>query len=123
MTIEQAEHFASDWIAAWNSHDLSAIMTHYADEVAFSSPFIPLLKFNDTGIINGKSELSKYFQIGLEAYPELHFKLHNVFAGIDTVVLYYESVNGRMAAEVFQLDGHGKAIRVFCNYTNNKSRY
>ncbi len=31
-----AEHFAAEWIAVWNSHDLEAILAHYADNVVLS---------------------------------------------------------------------------------------
>jgi len=122
-TAEQAAKFASEWIGSWNRHDLDGILSHYADELRFTSPFIPLLKFNDSGIITSKDELARYFKIGLDAYPELNFKLHNVFGGINTVVLYYESVNNRMAAEVFELNDQGKAVNVFCNYSNQRSDY
>lgn len=123
ITIEIAKDFALEWIHSWNSHDLNSIMEHYDSNIEFHSPFIPLLKFNDTGIINSKVELKKYFKIGLDAYPELRFKLHNVFTGLDTITVYYTSVNGRMAAEVFHLNDKHKAVKVFCNYSNNSSIY
>ena len=113
---EKAEQFAEEWIKAWNNHDLNTILSHYSDQIEFYSPFIPLLKFNETGVITNKADLKRYFEIGLNAYPDLQFTLHNFFTGIDTVVLYYTSVNGRLAAEVFQLNEEGKAIKVFCNY-------
>ena len=31
------DRFASEWQAAWNSHDLSRILAHYADGVVFRS--------------------------------------------------------------------------------------
>ena len=34
----EAGKFADDWIQAWNSHDLEAIMSHYAPEVVLTSP-------------------------------------------------------------------------------------
>ncbi len=46
MNQEQADQFADDWIRAFNAHDLPAILDHYADELAFYSPFITLLKVN-----------------------------------------------------------------------------
>jgi len=113
---EKAEQFAEEWIKAWNNHDLNTILSHYSDQIEFYSPFIPLLKFNETGVITNKADLKRYFEIGLNAYPDLQFTLHKFFTGIDTVVLYYTSVNGRLAAEVFQLNEEGKAIKVFCNY-------
>ena len=117
ITQERAIHFANDWISAFNAHDLEAILAHYTEDVEFYSPFILLLKFNESGCINTKDELKAYFQIGLDTYPDLHFTLHHVFVGIDTVVIYYTSVNGRPAAEVFQMDENDKAVKVFCHYT------
>jgi hypothetical protein len=35
--IEVVE-FAEHWVAAWNSHDLKKIMTHYEDDVELISP-------------------------------------------------------------------------------------
>ncbi|MCX6215747.1 nuclear transport factor 2 family protein [Spirosoma sp.] len=116
MTQEKALHFADEWIGAFNAHDLAAIMAHYADELEFYSPFIPLLKFNETGCITNKGDLERYFQIGLSTYPDLHFTLHHVFVGVHTLVIYYTSVNGRLASEVFQLNERGQAQRVFCHY-------
>lgn len=123
ITTDTAKEFALEWINSWNSHDLNSIMEHYDDKIEFHSPFIPLLKFNDTGIIKSKADLAKYFKIGLDAYPDLKFKLHNVFTGINTVTIYYTSVNNRMAAEVFSLNEQGKATKVFCNYSNDQSVY
>jgi hypothetical protein len=123
LTEEVANHFAKEWIESWNARNLDMILEHYADNLEFYSPFIPMLKFNETGVIRSKAELAAYFQIGLNAYPNLYFNLHNVFIGINTVVLYYTSVNGRMASEVFQLNEKGKAVKVYCNYTMNKSTY
>ena len=40
MDAEFALRFAEEWAAAWNSHDLDRILTHYADDVVFSSPHI-----------------------------------------------------------------------------------
>ena len=38
-----AHEFAREWIAAWNSHDLELILSHYADdfEMASLSPHRP----------------------------------------------------------------------------------
>ncbi|QMW04855.1 nuclear transport factor 2 family protein [Spirosoma foliorum] len=116
MNQEQAYQFADEWISAFNAHNLAAILDHYADELAFYSPFIPLLKFNESGCITSKRDLERYFQLGLATYPNLHFTLHNVFVGINTLSIYYTSVNDRLACEVFQLDKQGKAEVIFCQY-------
>ena len=121
MNQEQANQFADDWIRAFNTRDLAAILDHYADELAFYSPFIKLLKFNETGCIISKRDLERYFGLGLATYSNLHFTLHTVFVGIDTLAIYYTSVNDRLACEVFQLDKQGKAVTVFCHYAQAES--
>ena len=123
MTEEQANQFADQWINAWNSHELDAIMEHYSDGVEFHSPMIIRLNVNDQGLITNKNDLKSYFQVGLNAFPDLHFRLHNVFTGVNTVVLYYTSVNGRKVTEVFEMDDEGKARRVLCNYSASQSNY
>ncbi|MGH3529462.1 MAG: nuclear transport factor 2 family protein, partial [Pseudonocardiaceae bacterium] len=33
-----AAAFADDWVEAWNSHDLDRILSHFTDDVVFTSP-------------------------------------------------------------------------------------
>ena len=121
LTQQQAQQVAEAWIRAFNAHNLPAILDHYADELAFYFPFIVGLKFNESGCISTKTDLERYFQVGLRTYPDLHFTLHTIFTGIDTLVIQYTSVNNRLASEVFQLDEHGKVNKVYCHYAPDKS--
>ncbi len=116
MTQQLANEFAKQWIDAWNSHDLDRIMAHYAEEVEFYSPMIVSLGANNDGRTLGKTLLRLYFDKGLNAYPELNFKLHYVFYGINSLVIQYESVNGKLAAELIKLDPASKAVYVTCHY-------
>jgi ketosteroid isomerase-like protein len=45
MTLDhqRARRFAETWYAAWNSHDLAAILDHYADDVKMASPLVSRL--------------------------------------------------------------------------------
>lgn len=123
MNEQALKDFSNQWINAWNSHDINKIIEHYAEEVVFHSPYISLLKFNAQGVITNRSDLKRYFEIGLNAYPNLEFKLHNCFIGINSIVIYYTSVNGTLAAEMFTLNNHLKATSVYCNYSTNPSKY
>ena len=38
MDQQRAQRFAEHWYAAWNAHDLTAILAHYADDVEMVSP-------------------------------------------------------------------------------------
>lgn len=40
LSPDLARRFAESWYAAWNAHDLEAIMACYAPQIEHSSPFI-----------------------------------------------------------------------------------
>ena len=112
-----AHAFAQVWVDSWNSRDLDSILAHYADEVVLLSPVALTLLNNGTGILQGKSALRDYFQLGLKAYPELRFVLTDVLWGIETIVAYYgNNVRASKTAEVMQFNPAGKVIHVFANY-------
>lgn len=117
MTKDEAQKLASDWIAAWNSHDLDAILAHYDDAVELTSPIAAQLLGRPDGKVIGKAALRAYFQLGLTAYPDLHFQLHNVLCGLNSIVLYYTNQKGTHSAEFMELSPTGKVARVVANYS------
>jgi predicted ester cyclase len=116
LTEDLALELAGDWVAAWNAHDLERILEHYSDEVELTSPVAARLLGVADGKVSGKAALRAYFQRGLEAYPELHFQLEKVFAGLNSVVLVYANQNGTQTAEYMELSPAGKVVRVVANY-------
>jgi hypothetical protein len=116
LTYEQAQQHATEWIAAWNDHNLDRILAHYAEEIEFVSPFAVRLAGAPDGTVRGKTALREYFSKALQAYPELHFRLHCVCAGAQSFTAVYESMNGLQAVEVFELDEAGKVCRVLAHY-------
>ena len=117
VTAEDAWRFADDWIAAWNSHDLDAILSHYDDAVVLTSPVAARLLGHADGKVTGKSSLRAYFHRGLQAYPTLRFDLHDVLAGLNSVVLYYTNQSATRTAEFMEFSPQGKVIRVVANYS------
>lgn len=119
MTITEdfCKQFADEWINAWNSHDLDRIMSHYAEELEFYSPLIVKLNINPDGRITHKTDLRDYFKIGLEKFPDLHFSLQHVLVGLNSVVLYYGSVNNTLSAEFMLFNEEGKISQVRAHYT------
>lgn len=91
-------------------------MALYSEDIRFYSPYIIKLEMNAEGMINRKADLEKYFGKALGIYADLHFELHQVLTGADSVILYYKSVNNRMAAELMQLDESGKISLVKAHY-------
>ncbi|GHM98770.1 hypothetical protein WSM22_02600 [Cytophagales bacterium WSM2-2] len=116
MSTEFAKSFAEDWVTAWNSHDITTIMEHYADELDFNSPVIQQIRFNDEGRITNKKDLQSYFSKALNIYPEVEFKLHDVCIGTESLVLYYTSINNKKVAEVMFFNVHGRISKVMAHY-------
>jgi ketosteroid isomerase-like protein len=116
VTKDDAWKLANDWVAAWNAHDLDLIMTHYEDAIELTSPVAAQLLGIADGKVVGKANLRAYFQRGLEAYPELRFRLEDVLWGMNSVVLLYTNQKGRRTAEFMELSASGKVVRVVANY-------
>jgi len=114
MTDKQA--FGQAWVAAWNSHDIDEIMSHYAEDIEFHSPVVQRLNNEPSGKLVGKTALRAYFLRGLAAYPDLHFELYHILEGVDSVVLYYKSINNSLSAEMMVLNGQGLVKEVRAHY-------
>jgi predicted ester cyclase len=117
VTREEAWNLANHWVAAWNLHDLDLIMTHYDDAIELTSPAAAQLLGTVDGKVVGKANLRAYFQRGLEAYPELNFRLEDVLSGVSSVVFYYTNQKGTRTAEFMEMSKVGKVIRVVANYS------
>ena len=118
MLIEsEVRQFAHHWVHAWNSHDLDAILSHYAPEVVLTSPAAARLLKDPSGAVSGKEALRSYFKQGLEAYPNLAFELLDVMWGLSSVVLYYVNQKGTKTGEFMEFDANQKVIRVVANYS------
>jgi ketosteroid isomerase-like protein len=118
MKIAQqfAKSFADEWVQAWNNKDIEAIMSHYADSVVFSSPFILKAQVNHKGTIHGKSELKKYFERALEKNTDLHFDLEHIMVGIKSITLIYTRKKTMLASEAMILDDEGKVVEGLSHY-------
>ena len=68
ISQEHAERLAHECGEAWNRHDLNGIMAHYADEVVFTSPFVPILANEPTATLRGTP---KYAPILRKALPPI----------------------------------------------------
>ena len=117
MTAEEAWAFAHHWIAAWNAHDLDAILSHYDDAVELTSPVAARLLAVPGGKVTGRANVRSYFARGLEAYPQLHFQLQDVLCGLNSMVLYYTNQSGTRTAEFMEFCTQGKVVRVVANYS------
>lgn len=116
MTEAEAQEFALEWIAAWNSHDLDRVLSHYTEDVEVTSPLVETVLGPGRTTVRGKTALREYWGAALAKYPELHFQLFRAYAGPRSLVLHYQSVQGLVGAECLELDGAGLIRRVLAHY-------
>jgi hypothetical protein len=79
---------AERWLAAWNAHDLNAILALYAADARHTSKRVRLLGGSDE-TLHGRDAIAAYFQRGIERYPSLRFDPISVSTGPTTVVIEY----------------------------------
>jgi hypothetical protein len=110
---------AWDWAAAecdaWNRRDLEAIMAHYADDVALSSPAVVARMGRADGWLHGKAEVRDYFAVGLQT-PGLHFELVDVLFGVNVICMIFRRETGVTVSDVFELDDQDRVIRLLACY-------
>lgn len=112
--MPDAEAFARDWIAAWNSRNLEAILSHYAPNIIFLSPTAERLTGN--GRVEGIAALRAYWRAGLDIIPELRFELQSVLVGHDCLTILYRNHRDQQVAETVEFGSDGKVVRSFACY-------
>lgn len=106
MTDPQA--FAAEWVAAWNSHDLERVLSHYAEDVELYAPASTRFTGDPTGRVRGKTALRDYWAYALTAVPDLAFTLRAVYAGAGGLAIrFHSSRTGGESVEVFRFDEAG----------------
>lgn len=116
MNTEQIQRFATEWVSAWNSHDLNEILSHYEDDFEMSSPVIVQTMGEPSGTLKGKKLISQYWAKALDRYPDLYFELLHVLAGANSVTIIYNGVRG-LSAELFFFSETGKVSSAYAHYT------
>jgi ketosteroid isomerase-like protein len=115
MTVNANAHVEA-WMAAWNSHDLDRIMSHYAEDIVFEAQTAARRWNLPDGRIIGKEMLRQHFALGLELSPKLRFTLEDVFLSPSGYAILYYRENGNRVIDAVTLDGNGRACKVIAYY-------
>ena len=107
-TLDEARRLAAGWCDAWNRRDLDAVMAHYADDIAFSSPTVVARWGQADGWLRSHAQLRDHFEIGLRA-PNLHFTLVDVLLGVGTICVLYRRETGMLVCDTLVIDATEKA--------------
>ena len=108
MNPDVAQHFAAEWLQAWNDHDLDRILAHYTDDFVMTSPLVIKLGLSPIGSLQGKPAVRAYWLKALQRVPDLRFELIRVLCGVKTVTLIYKGARERIVAEVFHFTDQGQ---------------
>ena len=107
-----AQQFATDWIDAWNDHDLDRLLRHFSGDFEAWAPAISLVTRDSAGILRGKAAVMASWNHARQLIPEVRFELISTLVGETSVTLYYKDVRGRLAAETFCFGPDRKIVRV-----------
>lgn len=116
MNKEFANHFASEWLQAWNAHDLDRVLSHYSDDFEMFSPVIVQVMGNKDAHLQGKQAVGTYWAKALAMFPNLQFSHICTMTGVDSVIIHYLGATGKRVAEVFQFNSQGLVIRAHAHY-------
>jgi hypothetical protein len=108
---------ARHWVQAWNSHDLDAIMSHYADDVEFQASTVVARWGRPDGTLHGIGELREHFSRGLALAPGIEFQLEEVLLSPSGYAVSYRRENGNRVIDAVELDAANRAHRVRAYYS------
>ena len=89
MPTPDPQKFADDWAAAWNAHNVDAVLRHFHDDVVFTSPVAARVLPETGGVVRGKDALRGRLPRSCES----------------TLVINYRNHRGELVNEVLIFDG------------------
>lgn len=117
MTNIDAKQFAEEWVAAWNSHDINRILSHYSNNLTITTPMISTIMGVEDGTLSDLGDIRNYWETALKKVPDLHFELFDAVAGVNSVALYYKSIMEKRVIEVMFFDDNGKVNKMYAHYS------
>jgi limonene-1,2-epoxide hydrolase len=80
---------ARAWLAAFNAHDVDALVALYAEQCTHTSPKIRVLHPETGGKLVGKQALAKWWKEAIARLPGLHYEETALTADEDRVFMEY----------------------------------
>jgi ketosteroid isomerase-like protein len=106
-----ARAFADRWISEWNRKDVDAVLSHFSESVAFTSPRAKAIA--GTSRVEGKPRLREYWTKAIDRIQTIHFTLDYVISDGDRVgIVYIADIDGRrMRCVEFMVFGGDGLVR------------
>lgn len=83
------KQIATQWFAAFNAHDLEALLALYHDDAAHYSPKLKLRQPETNGLIQGKAALRAWWRDAFERLPTLRYEVLTLTADDEQVFMEY----------------------------------
>lgn len=117
-TIEGHLAIAQKWFAAFNAHDLTALLALYDDDAEHYSPKLKIKQPETNGLVRGKAALHAWWQDAFHRLPSLKYTPATLTANNDRVFMEYvrhvEHEPDLLVGEVLEIkDGQIVASRVY----------
>jgi ketosteroid isomerase-like protein len=91
--------FADRWISDWNRKDVEAVLSHFSEDVIFTSPRAKAVMGSPK--VEGKSRLREYWTKAIGQIQTLRFTLDYVIGDEDRMgIVYVAEINGRRMRSV-----------------------
>lgn len=104
---------AREVIDVWNRHDLDEFMSLHAADLVYSSPFARKMAPSSGGRMVGLEAVRPLWKKALEAYPDIHSTILEIYEGIDSVAVHYRTTaRSSPVVDVMHFDADGKVCRL-----------
>lgn len=107
MNSQLHTQIAEQWFAAFNAHDLEALLSLYADDAQHFSPKLKIRQPETEGWVKGKDALRAWWQDSFERLPTLQYIPTSFTANNERVIMEYirkvSSEADMMIAEVLEI--------------------
>jgi ketosteroid isomerase-like protein len=96
LTRDEAQAFAQQWAADWNARAVERVLSHFDDDVSFTSP--TALAVASVATLHGKAALREYWNQALARIGSLRFTVDRVVWDDDSrelAIVYASEIDGR----------------------------
>jgi hypothetical protein len=103
--------FAQTWISDWNRKDVEAVLSHFSEDVIFTSSRAKAVLGSPK--VEGKSRLREYWTKAIDRIQTIRFTLDYVISNEERMgIVYIAEINGRRMRSVeFLVFGENGLIR------------
>ena len=89
MNVIDTKTIAHQWIEAFNSRNIDALLSLYHESAEHYSPKLKIRQPETNGFIKGKKALRHWWQDAFDRLPSLHYRLVRLTAEEDRVFMEY----------------------------------